>query len=224
MSLTQSNGQWVQKPQYDTIPRKGEMSHIIPRFFTKQVETDGIDPATSLKVFRAVEYVELLIPGDSKNKVHKRVNDQIKQQFAVEYRQFKESGENADMVGDGIPLDLWGGVSKEQVIGLKHVHIYTVQHLAGLSDDRLSQPGLMGLRALRDKASQYLAAMKDAAPVAALQKQIDALQAQLEMRDKQIAEALALASQQRTPSQEQLSDTPPVLTTPRGRRKQGDDV
>ena len=212
MSLTQSNGQWVQKPQFDNIPRKGEMSHIIPRFFTKQVETDGIDESTGLKAFRAVEYVELLIPGDKNQKVHKRVNDAIKQQFSVEYRQFKEMGENADMIGDGIPIDLWPGVSKEQAIGLKAVHIYTVQHLAGLSDDRLSQPGLMGLRALRDKASQYLAAMKEAAPIAVLQKQIDALTAQLEMRDKQIAEALALAAQHKGPTQEQMAE--PVLTTP----------
>lgn len=220
MSITESYGHKVQVPQYDNIPRKVEQQHIIPRFFVDRKETDQIDPDTGLKVFRAVEYVELLIPGDKGNAPVKRVTDEHRRMYHQAYQQFKTSGESGDVVGDGIPLELWNGVKKEQAHGLKQIHIHTVQQLARLSDAHLAQPGMMGLRALRDKAQQFLEAARETAPIAALQHQLDALKAEAGLREKQLQDMIAknteLEARVNAAGVPAAADPAPDLTTPRG--------
>lgn len=213
----------VRKPQYENIPRKTDIQVVVPRFFRQEVETDQVDPDTGLKVFRSVEYVELLIPGDRGNAPVKRVTDEIRFQFRDAYERFKSSGAQHDMVGDGIPLKLWSGIKSEQARGLEQVNIFTVQQLAGLSDTNCSQPGTLGLRALRDKARQFLDAARETAPVAALQAQIDELRKDAALKAQQLQEMIEkntqLQSQVSAAGGGVVNDQVPDLTTPRGRNK-----
>lgn len=191
MTLTNSFGHHVQMPGGGAIPRKADMSGIIPRFFTQEVETGGIDPETGLKQFRSVEYVELLIPGDRGSAPVKRVNDEIRAQYRDAYQAFKDRGPGADMIGNGIPLKLWGGIKAQVARGLEAINVFTVQQLAGLSDQQCSHPGTIGLRTLRDQAKTFLESAAQTAPIAAVQAELEQIKAHSAMRDKQLEEMIA---------------------------------
>lgn len=215
---------FVQQGAASAMPRKAEQT-VIPRFFTRQMETDQVDPETGLKVYRTVEYVELLIPGDKSNAPEKRVNDHIKAQFHEAYRAFKERGEGADMIGDGIPLKLWPGIKTEIARGLEQINVYTVQQLAQLPDQHCTAPGTIGLRALRDHARAFLDSVKDTAPISALQKQLDDLKQKSELRDAQLQQAIERATELEKKLAEvsggmASAEQMPDLTTPRGRPKE----
>lgn len=224
MTLQNIHGGLVQKPVFDSIPRKSEMSNVIPRFYTLQVPTDQTDGETGLRTFRNVDYVELLIPGDKGNAPVKRVNDAIKAQYPDAWRAFKERGEAMDMAGGGLPLKAWPGIRPEIAVALEQVHIFSVQQLAGMADQKLSQPGFMGLRDLREKARTFLEEAGKTAPLANLQAQIDDMQKKLAMRDDQLQQMI----DKNTELQAQVSggmptERMPELSTPRGRRKQGEE-
>lgn len=214
---------FVQQAPTSAMPRKAEQT-VIPRFFTRQMETDQIDPETGLRVYRTVEYVELLIPGDKSMAPEKRVNEHIKAQFRDAYVAFKEKGEGADMIGDGIPLKLWPGIKSEIAKGLEQINVYTVQQLAALPDQKCSAPGTLGLRGLRDHARAFLDSVKDTAPISALQKQLDDLKQKSELRDAQLQQALDRATELEKRLAEVSGGMAPAeqmpdLTTPRGRKE-----
>ena len=223
MSNVDSYGHAVQQPQFGSIPLKSGQQQVIPRFFTVLKETDQIDPTTGLKVFREVEYLELLIPGDKSSSPVRRVNAELRSLHAEAYRRFKERGAQADMIGDGIPLKLWPGIRTELALALEQVNIFTVQQLAALADSRCNAPGTIGLRAERDKARSFLDATATSAPLAAMQKQIDDMKAQSALRDKQLEDALATASALQAQVNAQGGagggEQMPELTTPRGKNK-----
>lgn len=223
MILQNIHGGLVQKPVFDSIPRKSEMSNVIPRFYTLQVPTDQVDGETGLRSFRNVDYVELLIPGDKGNAPTKRVNDAIKQQYPDAWRAFKERGEAMDMAGGGLPLKAWPGVRPEVALSLEQIHIFSVQQLASMADQKLSQPGFMGLRDLREKAKLFLEERGKEAPLSALQAQIDEMKKQMDLTKHQLQEQI----DKNTELAAQVSGVPqtermPELSTPRGRRKQGE--
>lgn len=223
MTLVNESGHFIQKPQFNSIPLKSDQSGIIPRFYSEDKETDQVDPSTGFKVFRKVEFVELLIPGDKGSAPVKRVNDEIKRIYASAYAAFKERGAGADMIDGGIPLNLWPGIKSEIARGLETIHIYTVQQLAGLADGKCSQPGTIGLRDLRDKARAFLETASKTAPVAALQAQIDEMQKHSALRDAQLEQMIARNSELQAQVSAQggaaSADQMPELSTPRGKNK-----
>jgi hypothetical protein len=208
----------------NTIPRKQDFNTVIPRFFTQEMEIpDTVDPETGLKKFRSVEFVELLIPGDSGNKPVKRVTDYIRNEYSAAYQAFKTHGAGADMVGDGIPLKLWPGIKSEIARGLEQINVYTVQQLASLADGKCSLPGTLGLRDLRDKARAFLESVGQTAPLAALQAQIDDMKKKGELRDAQLQQALDRANELQAQVNAMgggAGAEQPRLTTPRERPKE----
>ena len=73
MSMIDVNGVRHGADWKNSMPQKSANQHIIPRFYEEQMETNQIDGETGLKVYRTVEYVELLMPGDKGMAPVKRV-------------------------------------------------------------------------------------------------------------------------------------------------------
>lgn len=179
-------------PFSQRVATKGEMGHIIPRFYEVTTKTDQIDE-NGLPVFRTIECVELLIAGDKGNAPNKRVNDAIRQQFAEQYAFWKAKKTNPDMIGDGIPLALWPVVPTEMVKALEYINVFTVQQLAGLTDAAISKPGAIGLRDMRDKAKAFIESAKSMAPIAALEKENSELRKRLDLMQTQMNQLLEAA-------------------------------
>lgn len=151
------------------------------------------DEAKSLEAGRPIyadaEYIEISIPGDKFNVVHRPVRPTDKVEFAEEYRRFK-AGEA--MQQSGTPLEKWPGISRAEVLELQHFRIFTVEQLADVADGNAKDLG--PVLALRERARDFIAAAKGNAPV-------EKMRAELAKRDEQIAamqaqiEALAKAPQ-----------------------------
>ena len=168
-----------------SIPTKPSGT-IFVRFFESTVATNQIDDATGLPKYNRVEKIEIHIPGDRNSVVHRRVTPQLIREYAKEYEAFKQG---RDFEGEGFPLAKWPMIHIEQIEGLRHLKIFTVEALAGLSDSQCSN--LMGLRAMREKARNYLESAKSSAPIARLTDENEALKNRLALMETQMAQVMA---------------------------------
>jgi hypothetical protein len=153
-----------------------------PRIDSRRTEEEGRE------VYRDVEFVTILIPGDKTLTINRPVMASDKQRFPLQYQAFKNRQGEALV---GTPLSAWPLVTESQRRELDYFNIRTVEQLANVADNFASS--MMGVHALKQNAQQYLASAKDAAPTLKLQKEleerdnkIEALQDQL----KKLAERM----------------------------------
>lgn len=168
--------------------------NVIPRFSTKRVMLEGqFDEETGLPKYITQEIVSFMIPGDKTSGPDKKVTPEIKKMFKEEYEAWKKHGDQASLEGDGLPLRLWPQIPKEVAAGLIHANIYTVEHLARLTDSQCQIKGTIGLRKYRDMAAAFLDASKAAAPIAALSAQSEAQARQISLLQDQLKKSNDLA-------------------------------
>jgi len=170
------NGSLAQNPSTTTFVR----------FFERAVPTNQIDETTGLPGYRRVETIEIHIPGDKNAVPNMRVTEAIKRKYAKEYEAYRQGKEYE---GDGFPLAKWPQIPIEQIEGLRHLKIFTVEALAGLSDSQCGSA--MGLRALREKARLHLEGAKSSAPLMKLADENEALKNRLALMETQMAQVLA---------------------------------
>jgi hypothetical protein len=140
-------------------------------------------------VFEMMDYVKIIIPGDTTQVIHRPVRDSDKMRWPKQYAAYKIGGEQQK----GYPLAEWPYVTRAQVDELAYFKIQTVEQLAHVSD--VVSAKFMGLNQLRDKAKAYLEKMNDAEPnmrlaaeVAKKDEELSALRAQLETMNAAILE------------------------------------
>lgn len=135
-------------------------------------------------VFEDVPFIRKVVPGDKNNIIHRPANDVDKRQFARQWAAFKE-GQSAQMTG--LPLKEWPQITRSEVENLAYFKVFTVEHLAELSDGAILQVG--PVRHLVEKAKAFLAAAKEAAPAARLAEAIKAKDNEMEVLRRQLKEA-----------------------------------
>jgi len=202
-------------PEFQPPPQGGERDTAFPRFYLEAVQNGPKSTEAGRPVFDDIEFVEINVPGDRKNVVHRRVSDEHRRRWPREYQAFKERGEIAK---EGWPLEEWSGVTRSQVEELKFFKIFTVETLAGLPDDALARAVPMGGFAVREKARRALETAKGAAPS-------EKLAAELEQRDATIAqmnETMAAMQAEIAKLQAGAGQAPPAEQEARnGRRPSG---
>lgn len=128
---------------------------------------DEEDPAESKKCgyarYRRIQILRTLIPGSKDERVD-RVREEHKIRFPRAWAAFL-AGE--DGVVDGTPLKAFPGLTKDDISTAIHFHVLSVEQLAGMSDEHISNLG-QGWRQKRDMAKNWIAAQKSAQPVAEL--------------------------------------------------------
>jgi hypothetical protein len=144
-------------------------------------------------VYKDVEYVHILIPGDKTLSVFRPVQPSDKARFSMQYSKWQQNkGESLY----GTPLAGWPGLSESQRKELEYYNIKTVEQLAGVADNFASQ--MMGVQQLKQMAQKYIDASKERAPtlkmlkeleerdntIAAMQSQLDRLAALIENKGK----------------------------------------
>lgn len=125
-----------------------EKLHV--RFFTLA----RIDVEASTKenrpIFKDVDYVEIMIPGDKNNIVVEPVWDQHKQRFPQHWEQYQRGVEKQVV---GTPLKVAPFLTPALVAQFATMHIVTLEQLAGLSD---SQAGFPGAQEFKRAAQKFL--------------------------------------------------------------------
>jgi hypothetical protein len=74
---------------------------------------------------------------------------------------------------------------------LEYINVFTVQQLAGLSDEAISKPGAIGLRDMREKARAFIESAKSAAPIAKLEIENKDLRNRISMLEGQLQQLIA---------------------------------
>lgn len=156
--------------------QRGEPERLFIRFERLPKQNAEKTLAEGRPVFDDVEYIEIAVPGDKSNIVHKPVTDEHRRKYRAQYADWKSGLEG---VTSGTPLAEWPAVGRSQVEELLYFKIKTVEQLASVSDGNLQHLG-HGYLELRRKAADYLAHAKENQPLLAMR-------AELASRDNTIA-------------------------------------
>lgn len=146
-------------------------------------------PAAGRPIYDDVEFVEIIIPGDKTQAVHRAVTDNDRREYAAQYQAWKAGQDQT--AASGTMLEKWTGITKAQVEELKHFKIRTVEQLAQLSDGNASRMG--PILALRQKAKDFLEQAKGNAPLEKMRNELASRDNEIETLKRQVAELAALS-------------------------------
>jgi len=164
-------------------PRHALDSKLYVTFYVKAVKNNFKSDQENRPIYDEVDFVRIIIPGDTKSIIDTKVTMEHRQRFADRYERFKK---NQAQAVSGTPLEVWPQMTVGQVAELKAMHIHTVEQLAELSDV-LSQK-IMGSHALRQKAAAFLAASSDTAASNKLAVELEKRDSEIEMLKAQMAD------------------------------------
>ncbi len=163
------------------------------RFFDKSTINHFESEKQGRPVSEMRTYVHIETPGNQLSIIDTFAYDYHKARFPLQWAHYLNSKDGSQAVA-GTMLSDWPILTAAQVDELKYFKFYTVEQVAGASDANIGQIGIitgMSPYSFRDKAALYLKAAKDsafvsqqddlikqqAAALAEMQKQIDALKA-----------------------------------------------
>lgn len=151
--------------QFDS---RGAMDNkVLAKFYMKAEQDKQASLAAGRPVYRDREFIEIVVPGDSKDVVIRPASDMDRQRFRKIYEAFK-SGAESQLIGTPLEEVTW--IPRSQVEELKYFKIFTVEHLAEVRDDACSK--LPGLHELKRKAAAFVQAASDNAPFLAMEQKM----------------------------------------------------
>lgn len=133
---------------------------------------------SGIEIFDQIEMQEVFV--DKKTRLHKIVNDRIRNKYPEEYRRFKDG-----LDAPGLSLSKWGVIPSNEVATLNKAGIFTVEQLAVQNADKIQSNFPRQFFEHFTRAQQHVAAKSGNVEV---QKQAEALvemqkaYAQLEQR------------------------------------------
>lgn len=137
-------------------------------------------------IYKEVDWIVIRVPG-SRDTVERKVRESDKMRFPKQWAAF-QAGKSQEAVV-GTPLSAWPGVTRAQVEEFAFFGVKTVEQLAEMPDQHLQK--FMGGQALRQRAKDFIAAAKDAAPLAQLRSEVEKRDADIEALKAQVASLLA---------------------------------
>lgn len=137
-------------------PTSQAEDNVFPIFSREAVHNETKSVEAGRPIYDTVETITILIPGDNKHVVSRRVHDGDKLRFGDAWARFKREEE---MSYDGTPVESWPALDVRQVAALKHMNFFTVEAIASCSDANLAKIG-MGAQLLRDRARAFIDAAK----------------------------------------------------------------
>lgn len=132
-----------------------------------------------IEIFEKVLYIRISIRGSDINQVHRPAVGEDKARFPFAWQEFNR-GEKARE--RGIPIQMLG-LDVPLIRGFAAKNVFTVEDLAAVSDNNLSNLGI-GAREMRRKAIEFLDARKES-PVA--EARVNEQQALINSQSEQLA-------------------------------------
>lgn len=154
------------------------------KFYWRAVKDEAASAKAGRPIYVDKEYVRIHIPKDKFNVPDKPVDDRIRLAYPVQYRHFRATQQSTGL--NGMPLAEWPQVTRSQVEELRHGGILTVEQLAAIPEAKVQDDPPMA--ALRQRAADYLAAAKGAAPVEQMRTQLEEKDSELAVLRRQLKE------------------------------------
>lgn len=170
------------------------------QFYSKALENEFESAKQKRPIFYDCDMVKIISPGNVLNIVDTSVTEQHKKRFPRQWAQY-QLNKNAETHAMGTPLSQWPRLSKSQVLELQSMKFFTVEAIAGASDEQLRGIGMVAgvsVFAFRDDAKRFLAvaeadsklAEADQKVLEAEQRERDA-QAKIQAMQEQLAQSQA---------------------------------
>lgn len=137
-------------------------------------------------IFKEVDWVTIRVPG-SRDTVERKVRDSDKIRFPKQWAAFQNGKTQEGVVGT--PLTAWPGLTRAQCEEFAFFGVKTVEQLAEMPDQHLQK--FMGGNGIRQRARDFIAAAKDAAPLAQLRSEVEKRDADIQALQAQVASLLA---------------------------------
>ena len=148
-----------------------------PKFYMRSVPDPQASIGAGREVHRMEEFLRIDYPG-GKTVYDQPATDDKRKRFWRHYEAFKANNQKPEIVGT--PLEIVPWLTAAEVDDLRAFRVYSLEQLAALSDQQIGVYGPLG-RQYRERAQAVMKAGTEAAPLLALQKQIEALQIDNEM-------------------------------------------
>lgn len=151
--------------------------------FSRMPKSDGVLKVKPCgrPVYRTVEFLRILKPGDRDNVVEQPLDNEYRLRFKERYDKWKAGVESGAI---GTPLEELPWLNSGQREELKYFHIYTVENLADMAD-REAQKFPNGTE-MRLRAARYLEAAEKKAPFDEVHQEIKARDAKITDLEEQI--------------------------------------
>lgn len=134
------------------------------RFYMHPRKNEARTLAEGRPIFEDCPYVEIMQPGNKDSIIKRPATPMDKARFADRFRRF-EAMQDQEAV-EGTPLEQWPGITRAQCEEMKYLNIRTVEQLASVSDS--NGQNILGIHALKAKATDYLETAKGEATANAL--------------------------------------------------------
>lgn len=139
----------------DFRPRNETEDRAIAEFYVEAVPNNFRTEKEGRPIFDDVEFVKILVPGDRRTEVVRRVTEEHRYRWPRQYEAFQRGIIPAE---EGTPIEQWPPITPAMAKTLAFLNIRTVEALAAVSDTALAEIGL-GARELRQKAIAWLGAI-----------------------------------------------------------------
>lgn len=168
-------------------------NNILPmvKFYQREVLHEFNSKQENRPIYFMADFVEIKVPGNQFTIIDTFVNDSHKRLYPQAwafYQNQKRDMNEGDI--SGTLLRDWPILTAAQAKELNHYHFYTVEQVAGASDEQLTKTtmvvGMSGL-SFRDKAKAYLMRSKDSASLNAQAEELRKRDAEIEQLKQQMA-------------------------------------
>lgn len=160
---------------------------LVVYFFSEVLPDPEASAETGMKKFRDADMIHIQTPGDRLNIVIREARDDDKERFAAQFKKYKA---DADDQLTGYPLKEWPLATRAMAEELKHIGFRTVEQVAAANDQACSR--YPGLRELSKRATAWLQAQNDAAPLEKLAEEVKKRDELLAAQAAQLAEMAAM--------------------------------
>lgn len=173
--------------------RMGADGRLAIKFYKYSDEDKAATIAEGRPIFREVDYIKIVVPGDSLSEIDRPVYESDKTRFPIQWANYLNR-QNDDGKYEGTPLKEWNLISRSQAESLRAMRFYTVEQVAMASDQQIQSIGMaagMSPYAFRDKAKAFIDSAKTEADFTKRAEEIEQLRLENERIQAEAKEEMA---------------------------------
>ena len=164
------------------------------RFYKRPVQQEAETLASGRPIYKEFDFVHICVAGDTLTEIDTYVLQSHKTRFPIQWANYQNRIGKDDQEVIGTPVAEWPLVSKSQAEELRAMRFYTVESIAGASDQQLQRMGMaagMSPYAFRDKAKSFLNLASDSAETDKRTQEINELKEELAKKAEENAKIKA---------------------------------
>jgi hypothetical protein len=169
-------------------------SRLQVRFYKRPVQQEAETLASGRPIYKEFDFVHICVAGDTLTEIDTYVLQSHKTRFPIQWANYQNRIGKDDQEVIGTPVAEWPLVSKSQAEELRAMRFYTVEAIAGASDQQLQRMGMaagMSPYAFRDKAKSFLNLASDSAETDKRTQEINELKEELAKKAEENAKIKA---------------------------------